>query len=548
MHELKHKSILKLSNVGFWLYTPVSILAYPVSVLVINPKSSPGVLTLAGIGITLGSYAFYVLMEIVTKNLKRFAATLFFITIFATGAIRGALFYWVNDVLDMTQPTPLKERIIASTITTMLWLSAANIVINISRNFKREYQGTLNQYLASQVAQATLSIQNNQEMQEINKLQRDLSASLSDLMKATDTSTLEKISERITFHINEQLRPLSRRIWIRSLSEYPVINYRSLINDSIFLLNFPNWLFLLIMSALAILNNLFLRGINESLWRTITYILPTYLGLRIFKRIRIKRVGLASNWIFLLSISFVPIYISEFVALSLGYKTNFLATGLITPIPIAVIIVLSLLDLTNRDREFLLRLLEQSGDSIYSQTSSGVNLNQRQIASYLHNSFQSELLALSGQLAAAAISNDKEETSAVLQRVNAVANRSLADDLTKINEKPLGRLKSVIESWGNLLDIEISIAEDVLQTRLNSVAFVQTVEEIASNAFRHDKASKLKVSADAGVIGTKLIFQSNGTQPITKSKGMGKLWLNQISLSPWTIEKNSEGTLITLEI
>lgn len=545
---MKHKNILKISSAGFWLYSPVSILAYPVSVLVVNPGSSPTVLTLTGLVITIGAYAFYAMMEILSKNLKQYTATLFLVTVIATGSIRGVLFYWANDFLNMTQPTPLNERVIASMITTMLWLSAANVVINISRNFKREYQGTLNQYLASQVAQATLSIQNNQELLEINKFQSDLSTSLSDLMQATDTSTFEKISERITFHINEQLRPLSRRIWVRSLSEYPVINYRSLIKDSISLLNFPYWLFLAIMSALAILNNLFLRGINESLWRTITYILPSFLGLQIFSKLRGKFVGLKINWIFLIAISFIPIYISEFVVLALGYETNFLATALITPIPMTVIIVLSLLDLTNRDREFLLRLLEQSGDSIYTQTSSGVNLNQRQIASYLHNSFQSELLALSGQLAAAAMSNDKVETSAVLQRVNAVANRSLAEDLTKINEKPLRRLKSVIESWGNLLDIEISIAEDVLQTRLNSVVFVQTVEEIASNAFRHDKASKLKITAEAGVIGTKLIFQSNGTQPITKSKGMGKLWLNQISLSPWTIEKNSEGTLITLEL
>ena len=545
---MKHRNILKLSNVGFWLYSPVSILAYPVSVLVVNPGSSPIELTLAGFAITLGAYACYFLMEIASQRLKRFSSTFFFITVITTGAIRGAIFFWVNDFLKMVQPTPFNERVIASTITTMLWLSASNIIINISRNFKREYQGTLNQYLASQVAQATLLIQNKKEIQEINKFQSDLSASLSDLMKVTDSSTFENISERITFHINEQLRPLSRRIWVRSLSEYPVINYRSLIKDSISLLNFSNWLFLLIMSALAILNNLFLRGINESLWRTITYILPTFLGLKLFNKLKFRYLGLRSNLIFLIAISLIPIYTSEFVALALGYDTNFLATALITPIPIAVIVVLSLLDLTKRDREFLLRLLEQSGDSIYTQTSSGVNLNQRQIASYLHNSFQSELLALSGQLAAAAISNDKAETSAVLQRVYAVANRSLAEDLTHINEKPLSRLNSVIESWKNLLDIEILIPEDVIQTKLNSVVFVQTVEEISSNAFRHDKASKLRVTADAGEIGTRLFFQSNGTQPITKSKGMGKSWLNQISLTPWTIEKNSQGTLITVEI
>ena len=112
-------------------------------------------------------------------------------------------------------------------------------------------------------------------------------------------------------------------------------------------------------------------------------------------------------------------------------------------------------------------------------------------------------------MAAVAISGDEEETASVLQRVAAVASRTLSDDLSKLNERPLERLTSVINSWNNLLDIKIDISDSFMQTYLNNVVFVQTVEELASNAFRHDKASVLWVSAEPGEVGTKLFFQSN---------------------------------------
>jgi hypothetical protein len=177
-----------------------------------------------------------------------------------------------------------------------------------------------------------------------------------------------------------------------------------------------------------------------------------------------------------------------------------------------------------------------------------VDLNQRQIASYLHNSFQSELLALSTQLAAAALSKDKDAASSVLQRASSVANRSLSEKLIRMNDQPLDHLTQLIKSWENILSIKIVIPQDVLHEKLNNVVFVQTVEEIASNAFRHDRATELTITCSDGLLGTKLLFQSNGSQPISKSQGMGDSWLNQISLTAWSIEKNDLGTLIVLEL
>lgn len=532
---------------GFFLYSPISILAYPVSVLVVNPKSSILLLLAVGLLITLISFLLYFALikiqnsEFVRKTIPSYVY--FIAGTILVGAFRGLVFFFSNEFLELNQPSSLVKRVFASAFTTVFWLCASNVIINLSRSFKRRYQSTLNQFIASRVSNTS-----TESNQDIRSLEDDLSQSLSGLLGKSDSQTFSRVSEELTLLINERLRPLSRRIWLRSLSEYPVINYKGLLRDSLRSLTFSRQVFLLIMTALALLNNLFLRSISESLWRTFTYLLVTGLCLYLYDISVRKSHNLYSNSIFLFSIGIVPILLSEFASGLLGFQNNYFAAFLIIPIPPVVIIILSFLDLTQRDQDSLISLLEENGDSIFEDLALGVDLNQRQIASYLHNSFQSELLALSRQLATAALSKDKKATSSVLQRASSVANRSLSENLDRINEQPLDHLTQLIKSWENILSIKIEIPEETLKEKFNTVIFVQTVEEIASNAFRHDKATELRVNCSKGQLGTRLLFQSNGSQPISKSRGMGDSWLNQISLTPWSIEKNDSGTLIVLEL
>lgn len=550
--NLQFKSLIRLSSAGFALYSPISVLAFPVSLLVVNPDASPLQLLLLGFLLTLLTYIFYFPFMKLQSRFRfkpgALAITFFLFVISSTGAFRGVLFYLLDSQFDYEQPSSFLNRVLASTLTSIFWLAASNVVINISRSFRSKYQSTLNQYLAAHLSAGTTDIKLTPEFLEFAHLRQDLTNSLINLLESSSPESFGQESEKLTLQINEQLRPLSRRIWLRSLNEYPVINVKILIRDSLSALTFSRKLFMLVMLFLALLNNLFLRGIGESLWRSGTYLLATFLILFFVDKLQLLGKKIARNVLIITLISLVPIYLSEILAGILGFNQNYLATALITPVPVAVIVVLSFVDLSNKDRNFLLALLEDKSLQIHTETSKGIDPNKRQLASYLHNTFQSELLALSQQLAAAALTRDKEKTAKVLQRVSAVANRSLSEDLSRMNQDPLERLESVVESWENLLEIELQIDKDFLAAHLDSITFIQTLEEVATNAFRHDKATKLTITAEIGAVGIRVNFQSNGTQPISKSKGVGTLWLNQVSLNPWSIEKNELGTLITVEL
>lgn len=550
--NLQFKNLIRLSTAGFALYSPISILAYPVSLLVVNPGASPLQLLLLGVILTMLSFMFYFpLMKLHNKYAIKpstFAVSFFISIIAATGAFRGVLFYYFDSIFNYEQPSSFLNRVLASMLTSIFWLTASNVVINISRSFRSKYQSTLNQYLAAHLSAGTTDIKLTPEFLEFTDLRKDLTNSLINLLESGTPESFGEESEKLTLQINEQLRPLSRRIWLRSLNEYPVINVKILIRDSLAALTFSRKLFILVMFFLALLNNLFLRSIGESLWRTGSYLLATYLILFFVDKFHLLGKNIGRNILIISLISIIPIYLSEFLAGFLGFNQNFLATALITPVPVAVIVVLSFIDLSNSDRSFLLSLLEEKSSEIYAETSKGIDHNKRQLASYLHNTFQSELLALSQQLAAAALTRDKDKTAKVLQRVSAVANRSLSEDLSRMNQKPLERLESVVLSWENLLTIDIQIENDFLNEHLDRITFIQTLEEVATNAFRHDRATRLTVTAEMGEVGVRVSFQSNGTQPLSKSKGLGTLWLNQVSLTPWSIEKNGLGTQIVVEI
>ena len=170
------------------------------------------------------------------------------------------------------------------------------------------------------------------------------------------------------------------------------------------------------------------------------------------------------------------------------------------------------------------------------------------IASFLHNSLQSELLALSLQLQNAATRNDPEKSAQILQQVSARINRSLAEDFLTFNQSPRDRLETVIKSWRGILEIQISFSDNILDDQNKAGLIVQSIEEVASNISRYDQATKLIVDAEINGDATTLTFQSNGAGKLIKSDGVGSSWFDQIAIAPWKIEKNEFGTLLILPI
>ena len=106
-HQLK--SLTRLSLAGFALYSPISILAFPVSLLVVNPDASPIQLLLLGFLLTFLTYLFYFPFVKLQSRIRfrpgALAMSFFVFVISATGAFRGALFYLLDIQFEYEQPS-----------------------------------------------------------------------------------------------------------------------------------------------------------------------------------------------------------------------------------------------------------------------------------------------------------------------------------------------------------------------------------------------------------------------------------------------------------
>lgn len=542
-----------LSLQGFLLYSPISVLGFPVSVLIANENASLIITFFYGVLLTLITFLIYLLQILFINKFVSNYSILFILFIsvpVVAGLFRGYLFFVMVETLDLVQPSNLTNRLISSTLTTLFWLTLANYVMAVSRKFLFQYQSALNQYLRqlkNSNKSTSLSVQN---ASMLNSVQLNLSASVEAYIGKSDPASFRKLSAVLVQQINDQIRPLSRRIWIKELSQFPTIRFWQLLKDSIKSLSFSWRKFILLITGLSVLGNLAIRSTDETFWRTFSFLITISLIRVIYDRIRFlpQIQKTLFNLILLLMFGLLPVLVSEYFVDSIGYSGNWSATLIISPVAPVLMLILTLLRLANQDRNMILEILRNSSIVLPEDNPADLEIESASVASYLHNSLQSELLALSKQLEEAAKNPDSSRSAELLQRVSSTVNRSITDDFVRFNESPKDRLQAVIDSWLGILEIQVNFSIDLLSNNEKASIIVQTIEEVATNVSRYDNATVLSVSAEFKQNSLVLNLQSNGIGKLKRSKGFGTAWFNQVALSQWKIIKNETGSLLIIEL
>jgi signal transduction histidine kinase len=543
----------QLTTQGFLLFSPISILAFPVSVLIANPRANEIVAIASGIALTIATYVVYKALTEFLKLLPSIPVIhylAFFIIPFITGVLRGVSFYYLVDFLSLNQPSEFLNRIFSSAFTTTFWLILSNYVVSISRNFRFQYQSALHQYLLGSRSRSHPVALSPDSQEVLDNLQMRLASSVEKYLDKSDPASFRSLSALLTEQINDQIRPLSRRIFIRNLSEFPLVRYKELLRDALNNLDFSWKLFYLIITSLAVISNISIRSIQETFWRCFFFLLPLVIIMLIYRRVQksLENDTIMGNIGFLFFAGIIPVLVSEYFVHVLKYSGNWVATLTISPVAPVIIYVLALLRLTQQDRSMIIRMLEDSSKIQAKQIPAEIDMERASIASYLHNTLQSELMALSRQLEAAANEQDPQRSAELLQRVSSRVSRSIADDYREFAQSPRERLDAVIHSWQGILTINMKNAELLFIDQNKGSLIVQTIEEIATNISRYDMATNLEISAIKKGDNLILEFQSNGQGKLVRSKGIGTAWLDRIAQSQWTIEKNKLGTLLTIEI
>jgi hypothetical protein len=235
---------LRLSKAGFYLFLIPSVIAVPLATAW-SETSYPFFSAMAiGILLTAVTFLIYLGLLVIRNSVAsrfeddyRFASA----AIIFIGVCRGFIFYGILELLDYEQPSSLIQRVLNSTLTTVIWLGLANIVVEVNRRYKRKFRAILSQLLVvnlrnSGSAQAGFAV----IAHDLALLQTRLQDSYFSVKGASDDSeSMRTAAKEIRVQIETALKPLSKRLWLDSMYEYPHLKFLRLIADAIWNLKYP---------------------------------------------------------------------------------------------------------------------------------------------------------------------------------------------------------------------------------------------------------------------------------------------------------------------
>jgi hypothetical protein len=544
---------LRLSKAGFYLFLIPSVIAVPLATA--WSETSYPFFSAMAIGILLTAVTFLIycgLLVIRNSVASRFEDDYRFASaaIIFIGVCRGFIFYGILELLDYEQPSSLIQRVLNSTLTTVIWLGLANIVVEVNRRYKRKFRAILSQLLVvnlrnSGSAQAGFAV----IAHDLALLQTQLQDSYFSVKGASDDSeSMRTAAKEIRVQIETALKPLSKRLWLDSMYVYPQLKFLRLIADAIWNLKYPFFPTIAVLTLSTFVNLAPASGATYSIGSGVSLLLSFCL-FEFLRRRAVTGVPSLKSSINLMFVSAIGIFtgFASATVLNLfdGGGSYFLALVL-APYISAIVIVGSAITLALSDRQEILSNLSKGAKRLTENTNH--SLQSSQAASYIHNSLQSELTALAQQFELVATNPNKRQSEIVLEKLDALIRRSMGEDFSNFLESPESRLDRVLKSWDEIVTLKVNIDRLLFTDAARGMLFVQLVEESLANSVRKGNATEIAI--DATFIGSRLEVQikDNGQFNSENGTGLGTAWIERFSAGEWFITAVEGGTLLKVEL
>ena len=210
------------------------------------------------------------------------------------------------------------------------------------------------------------------------------------------------------------------------------------------------------------------------------------------------------------------------------------------PTCLSVFLIGSAIHILREDQNLLFQRLKSDMDSRINQSSAKSDReSSKQVAAFLHNSVQSELLALSYQLEELSKDPESDQTKSILEKLASSLSSQISTNFEKFNEKPMERIKLLKTAWTGIAEIELQSEDAELADFNGAHEVVQVIEEAITNAVRSANATHIQISWEK-LTGDEFIVTvtDNGMRSSEGVAGLGTLWLNEIAYGRWTRNEN----------
>ena len=473
---------------------------------------------------------------------QRLAVAFNFVALLSIGAVRGFEMYLLGKWLEIDSGLTLTDRISVSTSATLFWLMGLAFVINSHRQYQAKYRNLLSRSLL----QRTVGITDSSLKERFIEVEKSLkSISVKDSDESPDSELLKHLANQVKIQIEELIKPLSRRLWISAVEEYPRINFARLFVDATRQLNYSSLIAAVLISIIGSLTLPTFMPQSEAFGRLLITFSTLFLISVLFKRFRVRNsISTILFSVLELSIlSFIPIFAGD-LAYSKMHFTIANPESLIVYLIIPLLILgLSIISIIQNDQETLLKSISENLSKVEP-----IGYQTKQVASYLHNSLQSELLAITKKLERAANSDDGVTGRRLIEQLGSLINRSISEDFNNLHSTPKERIRQVIDNWQGIIEIQIENVDEIFKNEAKSLLATQLIEELVSNMAKHSDQNKISIHCSNQDNSLRLEVKPYYSPESIGKSGLGADILNSFVVTPELVSKDRKQQTAIFEI
>ena len=547
MENKKNTVRLNFSSKSFGLFAIASVTSLPLLNLTGDIQNFRLLLGL-GLAVTALTGFLIFLFDLVTQSFRQKLSDsqnnkIMVLLIAVIGLIRGYFSYIGLGLLDFPEYAELPIRLVTSTSSTLLWLTLAIYLVSMHEAFKSEFDAFIRTSFTSLSKAEPTQLRKipTALAPEIKAIELQIQKSLSHMYQSVVTpEILLSVSQQLRDCIETSIRPLSHRLWLQDGKVYPRISLGALVREG---LNRQDFSIISAVAFLALLSSFNLSSLigvpRASLAIFITFVITS--GYFLIQRKYVPNMRMKSNTVKILNLSAPGLVLGGVFYLlnTLIFSDDLGFLNLILlPISFTVFLFASTIRIVKKDQTLFFSQLKLDIDSrVPEQVNNHDQQSGKEVAAFLHNSVQSELLALSYQLEELSKNPDSKEAKATLERLASSLTAQIGKNFEDFNEKPTERLSTLVLAWSGIALIEFTSDPGVLSGFNRAHDVVQVIEESITNAVRTANATIIQISWErTGSLNLRLEVKNNGHVDHFGATGLGTQWLDEIAYGRWSRE------------
>ena len=489
--------------------------------------------------VTAAAIMILLLLRLFVSGSRDVHVVVFLLISLGVGILRGVLMVALAVPLDLIPEANVTTQVVNSGVSAVVWLFLAALLLSSRERYRHKYRSLLVQGAAGTQPNSLVDTDWDHNPAIIS-MRQNLAIHMSEIGTAPSVESLTETSDAIRNEIENNLRPLSHRLWFGSFDEYPHVRLTRLIRDSVTYFRMPVWPISITWLIGGLVGGPMLFGTVRGVIATLISTVVLLGLLMLFRSLAVRQPSVGRGIGYLLVAGTVPLVVADLVLLTFGFPSDFsVSSGLAVSLPLALIAIMLMglgISLANSDRAAVLAVAQR-----YAVENVIGASNSLEASTYIHNTLQSELTGVALQLKQAAQSGDPELSRKAMARAREMLDRSFTADYADKRINPREHAEKVAKAWQGICAVQIDMSGDVAQD-VRATTVTQAAEELIANAVRHGGATEVNITLELVTTGIRLTGRINRTWAETDRAGLGTDWFATLSpqgvqtvqISGWT--------------